>query len=63
MNLFLLSTDPKECTFLLSDVHVVKMILETVQMLFSAWLLGKTKLDQCNGTKASSRVNDFKNTN
>lgn len=37
MNLFLLSLDPDQCAKWHCDKHVVKMILETVQMLYSAW--------------------------
>ena len=37
MNLFLLSWDPQECAQLHCDKHVVKMILELVQMLYTAW--------------------------
>jgi hypothetical protein len=37
MNLFLLSWDPLECAEWHCDKHVVKMILELVQMLYTAW--------------------------
>lgn len=41
MNLFWLSLDPEECAKLHCDKHVVKMPLETVQMLNTAhWLHG-----------------------
>ena len=36
MNLFLLSLDPTECARWHCDKHVVKMILELVQMLYTA---------------------------
>lgn len=36
MNLFLLSLDPSECARWHCDKHVVKMILELVQMLYTA---------------------------
>ena len=36
MNLFILSTDPKECAEYMIDKHVVKIILEAVQMLSTA---------------------------
>ena len=37
MNLFLLSWDPTECARWHCDKHVVKMILELVQMLYTGW--------------------------
>lgn len=37
MNLFLLSWDPMECAQWHCDKHVVKMILELVQMLYTGW--------------------------
>jgi len=37
MNLFLLSWNPVECARYHCDKHVVKMILELVQMLYTAW--------------------------
>jgi len=36
MNLFYLSTDPQKCAEWHCDKHVVKMILELVQMLYTA---------------------------
>lgn len=36
MNLFLLSLDPQEAAEMQADVHVVKMTLETLQMLYTA---------------------------
>jgi hypothetical protein len=33
MNLFILSLDPRECAIMMNDVHIVKIILEAVQML------------------------------
>lgn len=40
MNIFFLSWSPKEAAELHCDKHVVKMILETAQLLYSAhWLL------------------------
>lgn len=42
MNIFFLHLDPKQCAKLHVDKHVVKMILETAQLLCSAiWLSGK----------------------
>jgi hypothetical protein len=35
MNIFILHTDPIKCAQMHADVHVVKMILETAQMLCS----------------------------
>ena len=41
MNIFFLSMDPKEAAMFHCDKHVVKMILETAQLLYSAhWILG-----------------------
>ena len=37
MNLFLLSWNPRQCARWHCDKHVVKMILESVQMLYTAW--------------------------
>ena len=37
MNLFLLSWNPHECAKNHCDKHVVKMILELTQMLYTAW--------------------------
>jgi hypothetical protein len=37
MNIFRLSDDPQECAEMHCDKHVVKMILETAQMLSTAW--------------------------
>jgi hypothetical protein len=40
MNIFFLSLSPKEAARLHCDKHVVKMIIETAQMLYSAhWML------------------------
>jgi len=36
MNLFILSYNPVECAQMMMDVHIVKIILEAVQMLSSA---------------------------
>lgn len=47
MNIFFLSLDPKNCALYHLDVHVVKMILETVQLLFSAHHLSKSDLTTC----------------
>ena len=33
MNIFILDTDPKNAAMMLCDKHVVKMIVETAQML------------------------------
>jgi hypothetical protein len=43
MNLFFLHIDPKKCAMFHCDKHVVKMILETVQMLYTAHNVLKTK--------------------
>ena len=39
MNIFFLSLDPNECARLYCDQHVVKILLEIVQMLYTAWHL------------------------
>jgi hypothetical protein len=45
MNIFFLSFNPKEAARLHCDKHVVKMIIETAQLLYSAhWLLDPTNL-------------------
>ena len=37
MNIFFLSLVPKECAHLYCDQHVIKILLEIVQMLYTAW--------------------------
>ena len=37
MNIFFLSLDPEECATLYCDQHVIKILLEIVQMLYTAW--------------------------
>ena len=37
MNIFFLSLDPKKCAQLYCDQHVNKILLEIVQMLYTAW--------------------------
>lgn len=45
MNIFFLSISPKEAAQLHCDKHVVKMIIETAQMLYSAhWMLNPEQL-------------------
>lgn len=39
MNIFFLSWDPQECAKLYCDQHVNKILLEIVQMLYTAWHL------------------------
>lgn len=47
MNIFFLSLNPKEAARLHCDKHVVKMILETAQLLYSAhWLLNPENLHE-----------------
>lgn len=47
MNIFLLSFNPKEAAEYHCDKHVVKMILETAQMLYSAhWILDPSVLPE-----------------
>lgn len=44
MNIFILSENPKECAEFHCDKHVVKMIVETAQLLSTAWReLGEEK--------------------
>jgi hypothetical protein len=37
MNIFFLSLDPTECAQLYCDQHVIKILLEITQMLYTAW--------------------------
>jgi len=37
MNIFFLSLNPEECAKLYCDQHVIKILLEIVQMLYTAW--------------------------
>jgi hypothetical protein len=47
MNIFFLSLNPKEAAELHCDTHVVKMILESAQLLYSAhWLLNPESLPE-----------------
>jgi len=42
MNIFFLHTNPRKCARWHCDKHVVKMLLETCQLLYSAhWMLGR----------------------
>ena len=43
MNLFFLDVDPKKCVEYHCDKHIVKMILEIVQMMYTAHIILKTK--------------------
>ena len=46
MNIFFLSMNPKEAAMFHCDKHVVKMILETAQLLYAAhWILGTSQED------------------
>ena len=43
MNLFFLSMDPKECAKFHCNKHIVKMILESAQILYAVWhLIGES---------------------
>jgi len=44
MNLFFLDIDPKKCAEYHCDKHVVKMIIEIVQMLYAAHHINKSEL-------------------
>jgi hypothetical protein len=47
MNIFILSLNPKEAARLHCDKHVVKMIIETAQLLYSAhWVLNPEGLNE-----------------
>jgi hypothetical protein len=47
MNIFFLSRNPKEAAKLHCDKHVVKMIIETAQLLYSAhWVLNPAGLNE-----------------
>lgn len=47
MNIFFLSLNPEEAAQFHCDKHVVKMIIETAQMLYSAhWVLPNTNLPE-----------------
>ena len=37
MNIFFLSLDPQECARMYCDQHVIKILLEITQMLYTAW--------------------------
>ena len=53
MNIFYLSHKPSRCARWHCDKHVVKMILETTQLLYTAhWVLGTTDFSSAPLTKA-----------
>jgi hypothetical protein len=57
MNLFILSADPKEAAKAHADKHVVKMILEACQMLYSAhWVAAYPELLNNKSAVAVSRA-------
>lgn len=45
MNIFFLSLDPEVCANLYCDQHVIKILLEIVQMLYTAWHLSGDQSD------------------
>lgn len=45
MNIFFVSTDPEEAAEMMCDKHVVKMILETCQMLWTAYHTHNARFD------------------
>ena len=56
MNIFFLDTDVKKCAEYHVDKHVVKMILETCQLLYTAhWVLAYPSLKECKSAIAVSR--------
>ena len=57
MNLFILSANPTEAAQAHADTHVVKMILEACQMLYSAhWVVTYPHLLECKSAIAISRA-------
>jgi hypothetical protein len=54
MNIFFIETDPEKCAKSHCDKHVVKMLLELIQLLYTAHILLKTKNIPKNGYKAFS---------
>ena len=66
MNIFILSLNPKECAKFHCDKHVVKMILETVQLLYCAhWILqtGNKWIESCQvATIDAKTVGPYKQT-
>ena len=61
MNLFLLSTDHKENARWHCDKHVVKMVLELVQMLYTCWQINSTdNLPRCAPLCKSSGQRGYK---
>ena len=61
MNIFYLDRDPVKAAQMSCDKHVVKMILETVQMLFSAWLLKENETGSVQWDKSFFKnESDFK---
>ena len=52
MNLFFLDIDPKKCAEYHCDKHVVKMILELIQMMYTAHNFLKTKDIPINGYRS-----------
>ena len=47
MNIFVLSTDPRRAAKMHCDKHCVKMILESVQLLYSVWWFYITNFNSC----------------
>jgi hypothetical protein len=47
MNIFFLSRNPEVAATMACDKHVVKMILETTQLLYTAQHLNDNNLDEC----------------
>lgn len=60
MNLFLLSWDPNECAQFHCDKHVVKMILELVQMLYTSWHLNNNEVPRSAPICKSTQQNGYK---
>jgi hypothetical protein len=60
MNLFLLSWDPKECAEFHCDKHVVKMILELVQMLYTSWHINNHGVPKSAPLCKSTNQNGYK---
>ena len=60
MNIFFLSFDPSDCAELYCDQHVVKILLEIVQMLYTAWhFLGPPDWNQTAPLKNNSQQKGY----
>lgn len=60
MNIFFLSWDPTECAKLYCDQHVNKILLEIVQMLYTAWHLNAGYVPDTAPQKQNSTQRGYK---